>query len=112
MSLPLYIPTSQQPRMAAERWVFPGLGALLIVLGDLLVKVKRNGLVGIRTPWSMASDEVWEKTHRLARVTVMAGGALLIGASLLGAGFGWLMAIILASVFIPAIWSYIYSREA
>jgi len=41
------------------------LGALMIVMGNYFGKIKRNWFVGIRTPWSMSSENVWNKTHRL-----------------------------------------------
>jgi uncharacterized membrane protein len=45
---------------------FPILfGVLWFYLGILLEKTKRNGFCGIRTPWTMRSDTVWNKTHRI-----------------------------------------------
>lgn len=41
------------------------LGALMIVMGNYLGKIKRNWFMGIRTPWSLSSENVWNKTHRL-----------------------------------------------
>lgn len=48
---------------------------LLIGLGNILPTLPRNGLIGIRTPWTLADPTVWERTHRL-------GGYLLIAAGL------------------------------
>ncbi len=39
---------------------------LIVALGNVLPKLPRNGLVGIRTPWTLADPAVWERTHRLA----------------------------------------------
>jgi uncharacterized membrane protein len=48
------------------RMVMPiGLGALFFFIGTILTKVKRNWFVGIRTPWTLSSDTVWEKTHKI-----------------------------------------------
>jgi uncharacterized membrane protein len=41
------------------------LSALFYFLGFILSKSKRNWFMGIRTPWTLSSDEVWEKTHKL-----------------------------------------------
>ena len=46
--------------------IFVGLGILFVVIGNLLGKVTRNFFVGIRTPWTLANEEVWYRTHRLA----------------------------------------------
>lgn len=54
------------------------VGAMFIIIGLLLEKVKMNWFLGIRTPWTMSSETVWEKTHKLSnRVLVFSG--LLMG---------------------------------
>ena len=57
------------------------IGALLAVaslaMGLLMPRVRRNAMVGIRTPWSLASDEAWARSHRL-------GGYLFVGAGVIG----------------------------
>ena len=53
-------------------------GGFFIVLGNFLGKVRRNFFIGIRTPWTLASDEVWARTHRFGGwVFVIAGIALV-----------------------------------
>lgn len=52
------------------------VGALFVVLGNLLGKIRPNWFVGIRTPWTLSSKESWARTHR-------AGGWVFIGAGLL-----------------------------
>lgn len=42
------------------------VGFLLILIGNYLPKTKRNYTVGIKLPWTLNSDENWNKTHRLA----------------------------------------------
>jgi uncharacterized membrane protein len=49
-------------------------GALLVALGNVLPKLPRNGLIGIRTPWTLADPVVWERTHRLGGYLVTAAG--------------------------------------
>ncbi len=41
------------------------IGALMVVMGNYFGKIKRNWFIGIRTPWSLSSENVWNKTHRL-----------------------------------------------
>lgn len=53
-----------------------------IVIGNILPKLKQNGLVGIRTPWTLASENNWYKTHRMggkiAVITGIASGLLCL----------------------------------
>ena len=49
-------------------------GVLIIALGNVMPKLPRNGVVGIRTPWTLSDPAVWERTHRLAGYLFMAAG--------------------------------------
>jgi uncharacterized membrane protein len=54
--------------------VLVAVGALFIVIGNYLPKVRPNYLVGIRTPWTLTSDLSWDRTHRMGgRLFVLAG---------------------------------------
>ena len=55
-----------------------GVGLLFIVIGNYMGKVRKNFFIGIRTPWTLASDEVWARTHRLGGRLFMLCGALLM----------------------------------
>jgi uncharacterized membrane protein len=55
-----------------------GLGVCFLLIGNVLGKLRRNPVAGIRTPWTMADDEVWDKTHRFGGwAFVVAGLATL-----------------------------------
>ncbi len=57
------------------RVVNPGVyGVLLVALGNVLPKLPRNGLIGIRTPWTLADSVTWERTHRVGGYLVTAAG--------------------------------------
>lgn len=53
-------------------------GIMLIVIGNYFTKMRRNRWMGVRTPWTRASDSVWDKTHRLASRLFIGLGLLLI----------------------------------
>jgi len=56
------------------------VGLLFIVLGNYLGKIKQNWFVGIKTPWTLSSEEVWNKTHRVGgKLFILAG--VVIGAT-------------------------------
>jgi uncharacterized membrane protein len=55
------------------------VGALFIVLGNVIPRARPNWFIGVRTPWTLSSDRVWEKTNRLAGyVMVVIGIAIVI----------------------------------
>ena len=59
--------------------VFVGTGALFIVIGNYLPKVRSNYLMGIRTPWTLTSDLSWDRTHRAGgRLFVIEGIAFIL----------------------------------
>jgi uncharacterized membrane protein len=60
------------------------LGMLFVALGYYLPRFPRNFFIGIRTPWTLASDRVWSRTHRLAGWLMMAAGVFLILNSVIG----------------------------
>ncbi len=68
-------------RVDVGRLVQVGLSLLFILIGNFLGQIRHNYFVGIRTPWTLASEEVWQKTHRVAaRAFVLAGLAGAAGA--------------------------------
>src|SRR5512137_2295918 len=65
------------------RWMIGGLFLFFAWLGNMLGKTRRNFWIGIRTPWTLASDAVWIATHRLGARIFMAVGIIgAVGAAL------------------------------
>ena len=57
------------------------IGVMLMVIGNYLTKVKQNYSAGIRIPWTLFSEENWNRTHRVSsRIFVLAGLAMIINA--------------------------------
>jgi uncharacterized membrane protein len=86
------------------------LGVFTLALGLVLPRVRRNRWVGVRTPWTLASDENWARTHRVAGLTFAAGGAVSLLAAASGAVALGVVAI-LASSLAPVLYSYVLSRR-
>ena len=63
------------------------MGLLFAVLGNEMARIRPNWFIGIRTPWTLANDEIWRRTHRV-------GGRLFFGLGLL---------MLLAGVFLPEV---------
>lgn len=90
--------------------VMVAVGVLFLIIGNFMGKVTRNYFVGIRTPWTLANDEVWYRTHRLAgKVFVLAGLGIVLLVLLDQVAFG--LPLLLAAALIPVIYSYIVYRK-
>jgi len=73
--------------IAMDRIASVGVGLLLIVLGNLMPRARPNWFIGVRTPWTLSSDRVWEKTHRLAGYVLVIAGIVVALLGLSGARF-------------------------
>ncbi len=56
----------------------PAVGLLFIILGNYMGKIRRNYMFGVRTPWTLASELSWNKTHRFAGKLFVATGAVIV----------------------------------
>ena len=84
-----------------------GVGVLFIVIGNLLPRARPNWFIGLRTPWTLSSDRVWEKTHRFGGRIFVAGGVLMILAALFSAQ--WAHVVLFAVVLLCSAGAFIYS---
>ncbi|MCB2359694.1 SdpI family protein [Clostridium estertheticum] len=82
---------------------------LFILLGNVMGRFKFNYFVGIKTPWTLANEEVWRKTHRMAAPIWVIGGILNILLTVTKVNFSWLGFIIIVAVnsIVPTVYSYI-----
>jgi len=93
-------------------FIIPVFSVLFIAIGIFLPKVKKNYFVGIRTPWTIHSEEVWDKTHQLGGKFFMAGGLIaLIGLLFPGYSFPIFIAAVLLAAFVPVVYSYFVFRK-
>ncbi len=60
------------------------LGVLFIVIGNFLPKARQNYTIGIKLPWTLANEENWNRTHRLAGFVWVIGGILMVVLTLTG----------------------------
>ena len=93
--------------------MLPFLGILFIAIGFMLRKAKRNFFIGIRTPWTLSSDTVWDKTHQLGSILFMVSGSIaMIGSFISGEAAFWLMMIpLFGSTIFLFIYSYVLYRN-
>jgi uncharacterized membrane protein len=83
----------------------------LAMMGNLMGKVRRNFYVGVRTPWALANERVWNATHRFAAKTMVVGG--LLGLVFTAAGLNSLLvvAVLLFAVLVPVAYSLFFYKQ-
>ena len=93
--------------------MLPFLGILFIFIGYMLRQAKRNWFIGIRTPWTLSSDSVWDKTHQLGSILFMVSGSFAIFGGLFGSMIAfWLLFVpLIGSTLFLVIYSYILYRD-
>jgi len=85
-----------------------GVGLLLVIIGNYLPKTRRNYVMGLRTPWALADERVWDKTHRFAGPLFMLGGCAAVAGAFFGTGQTH-VGVLMAAALVPAIASFVYS---
>jgi len=93
------------------RLVTLAVGVLMIVMGNYMGKLRKNFFVGIRTPWTLANDEVWVHTHRVGGWLFVLAGALCVLSPAFGGGNLVLLIAVTAAVLIPVGYSYFLYRK-
>lgn len=96
------------------------IGAILVCLGDIIIanylpKCRLNGWVGIRTKWTLSSEEVWYKTHRFGGWMFAIGGIVLLVNSLLLKGIACLYEVTAGEMIMVTViffYSYKLSKKA
>ncbi len=87
------------------RAVNGGVCLLFALLGNVLGKVRRNFYIGVRTPWALANERVWNATHRLAAKTFVVAGVLGLTFTLLGYAFWPVLVAIAGGALMPVFYS-------
>jgi len=93
--------------------MLPALGLIFVFAGIMMRQAKRNFFIGIRTPWTLSSDHVWDETHRLGSTLFIASGILtLLGAFFPDYAIWFILIPVLGSTLFLLVYSYLlYQRE-
>jgi uncharacterized membrane protein len=99
------------PATDVGKCMVTGIALFLAALGNLLGKTRRNFYVGIRTPWTLASERVWDATHRMGGRWMTAGGLAAAGLIILGGSIIIAFSIIIMTCLYPVLFSYLYYKR-
>lgn len=93
-------------------YFIPTIGILMIFVGQLISKAHRNYFIGIRTPWTLQDERVWDETHKRAgRVFKISGVLSLFGIFFPNYAIWILMVPILFAAFYSIVLSYVLYRK-
>lgn len=110
--IPLSLFTSMGADAPIARAVPAAVGIMVIACGIYLPKCRQNYTVGIKLPWTLDSEENWNRTHRMAGYLWIAGGVCIIVVSLLGVWTGQAIPVIIGIlVLVPVFYSYMIYRN-
>lgn len=87
------------------------MGMLFIVLGNYMPKMRYSYTVGIKVPWTLADEEVWDKTHRMAGFLWVICGFIVFIGSFLRMPFPIMIAACFIMIAVPVLYSYLIYRK-
>ena len=94
------------------KFIIPPFALLFFYLGILIENAKRNWFIGIRTPWTIESEKVWDKTHKLGGILFKICGLIsLTGLLIPQIAFFMVIIPIMLSTIITIIYSYIEYKK-
>jgi uncharacterized membrane protein len=84
------------------------IGVFFIAIGNVLPRAKPNWWFGIRTPWTLSNDRVWERTHRVGGYVMTAIGLLAIVSALLATQIAIVAFAVIAAAMSLGLMAYSY----
>ena len=94
--------------------LFGLLGVAMIILGNIMPKLRMNSVVGLRTVWSMKNETTWKKSQRFGGISFIVGGFIIIIACFLTKGFScfwWTMGIVTLQLIVDTYYTYTLSKK-
>lgn len=99
------------PSLPMGRALFGGLAVCLGLIGNVMGKVRRNFWIGIRTPWTLASERVWYSAHRFAARSMVICAALALAGVVTALPLALCLTVLVAGLVVPAFYSLlVYKR--
>lgn len=93
--------------------VLIGIGILFMFLGKYMSRIQFNYTMGIRTPWTLANEEVWRRTHQLGGPLWLIGGIIIIILAFLPGKIAFIFMMIMIAIItiIPVLYSYFLFKK-
>jgi len=88
-----------------------GMGGLFVILGNTMGKLRPNRFAGIRTPWTLADNRVWDRSHRFGGWVFVGAGLVMMASALIrddDARLTVLLAAMSTAILLPVARSYFY----
>jgi uncharacterized membrane protein len=92
------------------RVLMGGIFLFFGLMGNVMGKVRKNFYIGIRVPWTLASDRVWNDTHRLAAWLMVLGSVVGLVIVLTGLPMTLAIGVLIASALIPVVYSFFHYK--
>ncbi len=92
------------------RALMAGIFLFFALMGNVMGKVRRNFYIGIRVPWTLASERVWNDTHRLAAWVMTASGTVGFLSLFLGAPIWVGFVLLFVPMLIPIVYSFVHYK--
>ena len=108
------IQSSKSQTLSSPSMVFVLIGLLFMALGNYFKVIKQNYFLGIKTPWTLESEEVWKLTHILAGKLWIIGGLLIVILSLIipeNINFYFFISITAIISIVPVVYSYLIFKK-
>lgn len=86
------------------------VGLILAIVGNYMPKCKQNYTIGIKIPWTLNSEENWNRTHRLAGWVWSVGGIAIIFTGFIG-GVWLFLPVVGVMILVPVLYSYVLYRR-
>ena len=103
--LMLYMPLHPEKNIGA--YVVFGVGALFVLIGNSLGKIRSNFFIGIRTPWTLSDENVWNRTQRFSGKTFVVAGIASMAFPFLP--LGWAVPVFFTAVLSVAVLPFLHS---
>ncbi len=95
--------------------IFVLIGALFVFLGNILPKIPRNYIAGIKTPWTFYSDEIWRRTSRMGGYCFVLLGIVMFIRGIFNISAGWinilLLVLLVILIFFPVLYSFVLFKK-
>ena len=92
--------------------LMPAMAILMYMVGIMTTKAKRNYFIGIRTPWTLNNEEVWDRTHKLGGLLFKIVGIItLIGVFFPDQAIYLMLISVLLATFISIVYSYVIFQK-